>query len=102
MSYREYLESDEWRRKRAEAIDRAGGRCVICAYSGRNLDVHHRSYENIGNEGPEDLVVLCRLCHTRHHKAIRPLPRPSDDSANMEALRRITRIMRARSKGDAA
>lgn len=27
------------------------------------LHVHHRTYERLGEELPEDLVVLCEVCH---------------------------------------
>jgi hypothetical protein len=32
--------------------------------------VHHRSYARLGFEQPEDVVVLCRSCHTRHHRVL--------------------------------
>jgi hypothetical protein len=31
------------------------------------LDVHHKSYARRGFEQAEDVVVLCRDCHKRHH-----------------------------------
>lgn len=29
----------------------------------QGLEVHHRTYERLGNERPEDLVALCWCCH---------------------------------------
>ena len=29
--------------------------------------MHHRTYDNLGDEEPEDLVVLCRKCHATFH-----------------------------------
>ncbi len=63
MSYAEYLASPHWLETRAAAIARAGGRCALCPREGVPLEVHHRSYERLGEELPEDLTVLCGLCH---------------------------------------
>lgn len=67
VDYREYLASPEWQEKRAIALRRAGYRCQLCATHSRNLDVHHNTYERLGNEDQEDLFVLCRDCHQRFH-----------------------------------
>jgi 5-methylcytosine-specific restriction endonuclease McrA len=65
--YREvYLRSDHWRETRAAALERAEHKCQVCAATKR-LDVHHNTYERLGQERPADLVVLCRTCHDRHH-----------------------------------
>ena len=39
-----------------------GARCENCE-DGRDLQVHHRSYDNLGRETSVDLVILCKLCH---------------------------------------
>ena len=69
MSYREYLRSPEWRRTRAAAIARAGGRCSLEATHTEDLEVHHNTYERRGAELAADLTVLCKSCHRVHHKA---------------------------------
>nr|BDD44986.1 hypothetical protein 7 [Spirochaetaceae bacterium] len=66
--YQEYLESDKWKARRERALERAGQKCQVCA-SIEKLEVHHNSYENLGNEKDEDLVVLCGRCHRLHHIA---------------------------------
>ena len=66
QQYQKYLLSDEWSLKRARAIELAGGRCQLCN-SEDPLNVHHRTYERIGDERPEDLTVLCKTCHALHH-----------------------------------
>jgi hypothetical protein len=68
MPYREYLRTPEWRRTRAAALLRAGGRCSLDVTHGEELDVHHRTYERLGTELAADLVVLCRPCHELHHR----------------------------------
>lgn len=68
MSYREYLRTPEWRRTRAAAILRAGGCCSLDVTHTDGLEVHHRTYERLGEELASDLTVLCRACHRLHHK----------------------------------
>jgi hypothetical protein len=67
VNYYEYLKSDKWRRKSAEAKARAGNRCQVCN-SPRKLNTHHRTYEHLGDEPPEDLTVLCNECHKTFSK----------------------------------
>jgi hypothetical protein len=63
-SREEYYLSPEWALKRAFALNRAEGRCERCQTKGR-LEAHHLTYENLFNEKPEDLEVLCPKCHHR-------------------------------------
>lgn len=75
MKYAEYLTSEEWREKAAEAIEAAGHRCQVCNASdeGWTLHVHHRVYGVWGQEEPGDLTVLCERCHAMyHHKPYLP------------------------------
>ena len=65
--YSDYLRSEHWKKTRIGALERAKHRCQVCT-SENNLHVHHRTYGNIGNEQPEDLIVLCRGCHYLFHK----------------------------------
>ena len=67
MPYSDYLLTDHWLSMRKAALYRAGGRCQLCGRQER-LQVHHNSYENLGHELPEDLVVLCQSCHEKFHK----------------------------------
>jgi len=63
--YKEYIASAKWKKKRTEALRRAGYRCEKCKIhnSVRRLDVHHLNYEHFKNERPEDLIVVCAECH---------------------------------------
>lgn len=63
IDYKKYLLSPQWKEKRAVALNRAGNRCQLCN-SKNKLEVHHRTYERIGVEIPEDLTVLCHECHS--------------------------------------
>lgn len=72
--YRKYLNSPEWRAKATAAKARARWRCGLC-YAAAILETHHRTYERVPNEDPEDLIPLCERCHDRHHDAIAFVPR---------------------------
>ena len=65
--YYEYLESAEWRKKRADRILVDGGACRICGAKSE-LQIHHITYDNVYNEDIyRDLITLCRRCHHRIH-----------------------------------
>lgn len=67
LPYAEYLKTDHWYFTRRLALERAGHRCQVCNAKSR-LEVHHRTYENRGEEPPEDLIVLCDPCHELFHE----------------------------------
>jgi 5-methylcytosine-specific restriction endonuclease McrA len=64
--YREYLETQEWREKRALVLARDGHMCKGCGTE-RATDVHHQTYAHIYNEFLFELISLCRKCHDRVH-----------------------------------
>ncbi len=48
---------------------RAGNRCECCRRSGCQLDVHHKKpVSDGGGNRPEDLLVLCKVCHALMHE----------------------------------
>ena len=65
--YREYLKSDEWKRKRYVVLKRDNWRCVYCGAPA--TEVHHLKYAkwNIGKEPIEWLVSVCKNCHNSKH-----------------------------------
>lgn len=69
-NYYEYIKSKAWRKKAETAKKRAGERCQVCNRSRREvqLDTHHRTYENLGHETRQDLIVLCHDCHELFEK----------------------------------
>lgn len=78
-TYREVLRSAEWRALKWRCIMRAGFRCERCGRRYRGLRVrgamrvfnlHHRHYLTVGAETPEDVMVLCRICHRLEHDLI--------------------------------
>jgi 5-methylcytosine-specific restriction endonuclease McrA len=66
MPYARYLKSAHWQIVRQRALPNAEHRCFYCGKT-EQLDVHHLSYRRRGCEFDEDLIVLCRQCHTDEH-----------------------------------
>lgn len=64
MNYQTYINSPEWKEKASRL--KTGGVCLVCK-SNTNLHVHHLSYENLGHETSNDLVVLCAIHHRKAH-----------------------------------
>lgn len=62
--YNKYLESDGWKKKRKEVLERDGNLC-ICGEQA--MDIHHKTYNNVRNEHLSDLVALCKNCHEGYH-----------------------------------
>lgn len=67
MPYNEYLKTPEWQLRRKNHLRSAGYKCQLCNNGDTVLDVHHRTYENRGDEHYRDLIVLCRDCHSKFH-----------------------------------
>ena len=42
-------------------------KCTNCGHIHVSLDVHHLSYEHLWKEPDEDLLVVCRECHSKIH-----------------------------------
>lgn len=72
MNYQDYLKSDYWKQRRLAALERAEYLCQLCGEHD-SLEVHHLSYERLGNEDPNDLFVICKSHHWMEHNPP-PLP----------------------------
>lgn len=83
-SVREYEQSDWWKAKSKELLERKDAVCAICGRSRwrylktknifkRDLRfaVHHISYLNVPHENESDFLVLCNCCHTICHDILR-------------------------------
>lgn len=64
--YREYLKSPEWKGKRLKVLARCGYLCEGCGIY-KASQVHHLTYNNVGNEFLFELVGLCSKCHSEIH-----------------------------------
>lgn len=68
MPYKEYLQTEHWKKTSYECKKRAGFKCKKCK-STENLHAHHLSYENRGDDFEKfDLICLCKECHEKIHK----------------------------------
>jgi 5-methylcytosine-specific restriction endonuclease McrA len=68
--YDDYMKSEEWQAKREKVLIFWGRRCALCN-SPDNVQVHHRTYDRLGQELITDLIPLCKVCHDRHHEFMR-------------------------------
>lgn len=72
--YEQYLQTDHWK-EFSYKTKKKRGKCADCGIEAleawkrdrQGLNVHHLSYENIGQEKDADVVVLCRYCHLKRH-----------------------------------
>ena len=64
-TYFEYLNSRHWKhiKTKFKAINK---KCCLCGET-KGLEIHHKTYEDIGNELESQLIVLCRSCHQISH-----------------------------------
>lgn len=69
MPYKEYLQTTEWQDIRKHKLRKAHYKCELCN-SASLLHVHHKTYENRGNERDSDLIVLCESCHAKFHNKL--------------------------------
>ena len=67
--YKGYLASSEWRERRNACVNAYEYHCQVCGCTSwrRAMEVHHLHYKNVGNEKPEDLVLLCIKHHIMLH-----------------------------------
>lgn len=69
VPYKVYIKSKAWKSKKQSHFSKYGKECVICGAT--SVQVHHTNYKNVGNEGAEDLVVLCGKHHSEFHKSVK-------------------------------
>jgi hypothetical protein len=73
-NYREYLKTRHWEKVKHLYYMKNPRNCGMCE-STAILNLHHKTYERIGNEKMGDLICLCSQCHHRFHES-------RDDRAN--------------------
>lgn len=66
--YNAYLQSPEWARKRDKVLKRANGLCEGCGEA-KAIQVHHKTYDRVGQEMLFDLVAVCTRCHEAIHQS---------------------------------
>lgn len=64
--YTNYINSHEWKILRKIILERDNYWCQCCGMAPAT-DVHHITYERLGNEETQDLTSLCNKCHNVLH-----------------------------------
>lgn len=61
----------DWDERRRQALARAEGICEDCGEENEPLEIHHLiPVKRGGNHSPENLICLCRTCHTLYHRGL--------------------------------
>ncbi len=96
-------QNTEFRKKRAERLEQDQGRCTFCGSPAST--VQHITYRRAGgNESPDDLKSLCRLCHDAitmlEYGANMGIDRidPTDEKWRERILEKRAEIVKFRSK----
>ena len=71
-NYEAYLASPHWQSLRQRVLEEQRIRlqrnvCEDCGKEGLEFDIHHRTYERLGNERIEDCQIFCEQCHYKLH-----------------------------------
>lgn len=61
--YKHYLKGPRWAAKRELWFNTFGKYCRACGTTRGPIQLHHMTYERLGNERLGDLVALCSNCH---------------------------------------
>ena len=71
VSYQRYIQSKTWKDKAKKARKRAGYRCKRCGrylkHAQNLLNLHHKTYRNLGAEKRGETILLCNACHRAEH-----------------------------------
>jgi hypothetical protein len=81
-TYAAWMASVEWLAQRRRwwvawvAAHGAEPTCVACGapWTLRHGDLHHRSYDRLGHERPDDVSAMCRACHGLLHAILESSP----------------------------
>lgn len=68
--YSLYLRSKHWRDVKRRYYSKYPYKCIKCGWK-KNIQLHHLTYERIGNERLTDLQALCVRCHREAHGLVK-------------------------------
>jgi len=91
--YHEYLKSPEWEIVRQMMFRLRGEKCELCG-SESFIQVHHLHYQNIFDERPDDLQVVCRSCHKKIH-GIEAKPKKNKNNEYIAEVKRMEAEIKA-------
>ena len=66
MPYEDYLLTDEWKARAERTKARWNWECALNERH-TAVDAHHRTYVRRGRELADDIIPLCRECHSTFH-----------------------------------
>lgn len=66
QAYEKYLASPQWQKKREKVLARASDICEGCGENSAT-QIHHLSYDHVGDEFLFELVAVCVACHEKLH-----------------------------------
>lgn len=80
-TYGEYLKSKHWeiikeRFYNKKILNNERIICSCCEIPDKTLNLHHLTYENLGEENLDELSLLCTDCHTELHEERYFVPPP--------------------------
>lgn len=68
-NYNDYLKTKHWEKKRKYVARKKKHTCEKCGLVvQKGFHIHHLTYARLGNESPNDLLFLCKDCHSDLHK----------------------------------
>lgn len=65
----------EWLKAKTYVMERDKRTCAMCSATPARLDVHHID-EDATNNTPQNLIVLCTICHRQYHRMKESMRRP--------------------------
>jgi hypothetical protein len=65
--YSDYINSKKWISFSSELKVLRGRKCEKCGVTGTILHAHHLTYDRLGCERPEDILIVCIPCHEEIH-----------------------------------
>lgn len=86
MNYLKYINSDNWWKIRNARVEFDNFKCQHCGFK-YELQVHHKTYDRLGDECLDDMVTLCPRCHNDEH--IRLIEAKRGTPSEKEILRSI-------------
>lgn len=102
-NYQRYMASEQWQlvRRNWDALHRMLNegqppRCAICDAEWRlaHDDLHHLTYDQLGDETYPDLMALCRPCHELLHQWLDASPAWRQLPLRTASLELVTRLRR--------
>ena len=68
-NYNQYLKTEHWKYTRLKVLKKYKNKCYMCSYD-MMIQVHHKTYDRIGNEDVDVLITLCKACHLKVHNML--------------------------------